>query len=301
MSSQDVHLAIHQHLKAMPWGQRPEEDFQAAMALQILEMEGNEVDIRACLYGGPARGGSFLCLTTRFLHVVLGNFSGPTDVGSFHLMQTGAIRAQPSSGRYSSTYVDLLILPHGPYVQRFPAKAARSFMESFDSLHAWTADNEPGAALSSLPLHELESAYGLTGISMDHPAALTCYRDRVELLQFTTEVDATALPYSLIDDISVTGGLSGLTSVTVHGKGFSLIGSTALSPAEVEGALAPATTELRALRMENHRSQQDPAPRAASNEANVLEIMRQLATLKDEGLLSQEEFDIKKVDLLARV
>ena len=141
--------------------------------------------------------------------------------------------------------------------------------------------------MGSAPLMELEESW-MFGL---WPKRLLIFEDRIEVRDFELLRERTEpRKYDWIDRVYVSGG-SWLVNLVITGSGSKPILIRGLSKSDAEHARA--LIEERIARVNAYPSRSS-SPAAPSTER----LIRSLAELRDAGILSEEEFEIKRSEVL---
>lgn len=136
--------------------------------------------------------------------------------------------------------------------------------------------------MSDAPLMELEESlvYGLW------PKRLRIFEDRIETQSFVLLRETTeSRKYGWVDHVVISGGrpFANLLIRSHWGK-----------PILMRGLNKDAAERAKALIEERVAKDRSLQPRKPSASSDAAELVRKLTELRDAGVLSQEEFEIKK-------
>ena len=122
------------------------------------------------------------------------------------------------------------------------------------------------------------------------PKRLLIFEDRIEVRDFELLRErAEPMKYGWIDRVSVSGGR--LANLLITGPGSKPILVRGLSKSEAERARALIEERMARANVYPSRSSSPPAP-------GTERLIRSLAELRDAGVLSEEEFEIKRKELM---
>lgn len=114
---------------------------------------------------------------------------------------------------------------------------------------------------------------------------LLVYADRVELVEGPDE-PPVVVPRGSVERVEVEDGAGSLAAVTIQADGRTLT----VTVQRTQATLLAGVLQTRA------------APTAGAEPSSTdLDVLRQLKTMQDEGLITPEEYAAKKAEVLARM
>ena len=141
--------------------------------------------------------------------------------------------------------------------------------------------------MGGVPLMELEESW-MFGL---WPKRLLIFEDRIEVRDFELLRErAEPRKYGWIDRVSVSGG-SWFANLMITGPGSKPILVRGLSKSDAESARALIEERMARANVYPSRSSSPAAP-------STERLIRSLAELRDAGVLSEEEFEIKRKEVM---
>ena len=301
MTVSDLYQAAVERLmtdarKSLPWEDRLDKRYYRVMASMIGETATQGTRFYAIASGGLAYSDQALvALTDEGLYLV----SERSGTDLWEPRNGLSVFLGPSEGLLGRDIVDVLLLSRGEslILYRCLQSVATMLLHEVEAANRRWREAGLEPPLESLMCSNINSVAGMPALSTGDSVMITLGATAVEFrLPGVSDLDPShTVPYDSIASLTAALDRDGFPQMVLEGDGVSFWGTLVMVDYQ---DVAQILSRLQAEFISNSKSSPNSVDQPSPDQRPAADRLAQLRAAMDQGLITQEEFDTKRRDIL---